>query len=412
MMAAKDQPSAEAEKDVSRKRILSLDQFRGYTVAGMLLVNFLASFAVSPAVLKHSHDYCSYADTIMPQFLFAVGFAFRLTFGRRIKRDGATAANLRMVRRLLGLMLVSVVIYNVSARASNWEELVALGPGGILPELVKRNWFQTLMHIAVTSLWLLPVIAAGTKVRILWMTGSAILHVLLSYWFNFEWVNTSPNGIDGGPLAFLTWTIPAMMGTFTCDLIIANINKVPRRRLACWGLCLVAAGYLISCGTRFYDVPPNLQSSLSDSKLASDPVLPTEAQFQRWASAKHWSDWFAEPPFVAPPDQEQRKWNYWMMSQRGGTLSYMTFSAGVSVLAYLLFYMACDQRGFHSSFLQTFGTNALAAYVLHEMVGEAVKPFIPKDSPGWYVTLGLLLFFLITWTFVRSLEKQKIFLRL
>ena len=40
-------------------RIQSLDQFRGYTVVGMLLVNFLGSFEACPQVLRHSHDYCS-----------------------------------------------------------------------------------------------------------------------------------------------------------------------------------------------------------------------------------------------------------------------------------------------------------------------------------------------------------------
>jgi predicted acyltransferase len=32
-------------------RIVSLDQFRGYTVAGMLLVNFLGGYRAVPAVL-------------------------------------------------------------------------------------------------------------------------------------------------------------------------------------------------------------------------------------------------------------------------------------------------------------------------------------------------------------------------
>lgn len=58
------------------QRLVSLDQFRGYTVIGMILVNYVGGFAVVPEVLKHHNDYCSYADTIMPQFLFAVGFAF------------------------------------------------------------------------------------------------------------------------------------------------------------------------------------------------------------------------------------------------------------------------------------------------------------------------------------------------
>ena len=44
----------------------------------MLLVNFVGSFLAIRAtlpLLAHHHTYCSYADTIMPQFLFAVGFS-------------------------------------------------------------------------------------------------------------------------------------------------------------------------------------------------------------------------------------------------------------------------------------------------------------------------------------------------
>src|SRR6266576_2088446 len=92
-------------------RISSLDQFRGYTVAGMFLVNFIGGFECIPPVLKHHNDYCSYADTIMPQFLFAVGFAFRLTFGRRAAADGLTVAYRRGARRFLGLALVAIVLY-------------------------------------------------------------------------------------------------------------------------------------------------------------------------------------------------------------------------------------------------------------------------------------------------------------
>ena len=71
-----------------RRRIVSLDQFRGYTVVGMLFVNFLGGYQVVPAVFKHHNTYCSYADTIMPQFFFAVGFAYRLTFLRRLATSG------------------------------------------------------------------------------------------------------------------------------------------------------------------------------------------------------------------------------------------------------------------------------------------------------------------------------------
>ena len=82
-----------ATQTTTSSRLTSLDQFRGYTMLGMLLVNFLGSYAICPRILRHTHDYCSYADTIMPQFLFAAGFAMRLSLGRRIEKDG------RMPRR-------------------------------------------------------------------------------------------------------------------------------------------------------------------------------------------------------------------------------------------------------------------------------------------------------------------------
>jgi predicted acyltransferase len=78
--------------NAANKRIDSLDQFRGYTVAGMFLVNFLSPFVAAPFILKHHSSYCSYADTIMGNFLFAVGFAFRLSFGRRAIQQGLAQA--------------------------------------------------------------------------------------------------------------------------------------------------------------------------------------------------------------------------------------------------------------------------------------------------------------------------------
>ena len=392
------------------RRIVSLDQFRGYTVAGMFLVNFVGSFAVCPGILKHHHDYCSYADTIMPHFLFAVGFAFRLTFERRVQRDGAKAAYGRVIRRLLGLVLLSVVIYTPNAVAESWEQLREMTLWEVLARPLKREWFQTLMHIAVTSLWILPVIRSSARIRIGFAIVSAAAHVLLSYWFNFTWVNSSPNGIDGGPLAFLTWTIPAVAGTLACDAIAAAGG--PRLwRLAGMSLGLMSLGWLVSCGTRLYDVPADQVESLREEKLARLPVLPERSAFGNLDMAEV-DRMIAEPPFVPPPDAEHRKWNYWMMSQRGGTLSYLTFSAGFSLLVYLAFYVACDMWGWKLGLFQTWGTNALAGYVLHLLVMRAVKPFVPRDAPEWYMWAAFGVFFWISYVLVRSLERQGIYLRL
>ena len=72
-------------------RIASMDQFRGYCVAGMWVVNFLSGFTAVHSILKHNNTYFSFADSIMPAFLFAAGFSYRLTLLRRTTRDGRTA---------------------------------------------------------------------------------------------------------------------------------------------------------------------------------------------------------------------------------------------------------------------------------------------------------------------------------
>src|SRR5438445_12392295 len=94
-------------------RIVSMDQFRGYTVAGMFVVNFVGGLAAFPEVLKHhnGHPYFSYADTIMPSFLFAAGFSYRLATLPRLSQQEAAWKYSHMVIRSLGLILISLAVY-------------------------------------------------------------------------------------------------------------------------------------------------------------------------------------------------------------------------------------------------------------------------------------------------------------
>ncbi len=391
----------------SSTRLASLDQFRGYTVAGMFLVNFVGSYVATPLVLTHKNTFCSYADTIMPHFFFAVGFAFRLTFGRRAQTQGLSQAYGRVVRRFLGLALVALVIYNAPQAASTWQEFLEKGPLTAIWSSIRGTWFQTLMHIAVTSLWITPVIRASASVRIVFMVASALLHVALSHWFYFDWVNgviDGRTGIDGGVLGFLAWTIPTILGTLACDAVTSAKPRLVTILVA--GVLLMGSGWLMSCLTTLYNVPAEQVTTLAEQKFAPDAVVPSRERLD--SATLTW----AEPPFVAPPDAVHRKHNYWMMSQRAATLSYHVFAGGMSLALYGLFYIACDIWGWQLGLFRTLGTNALVGYVLHGIVAGSVSPFIPRDSPGWYVTCGFLLYFGITYLFVRHLEKNNIYLKL
>lgn len=359
------------------RRVASLDQFRGYTVAGMLLVNFVGSFDCVLPVLDHHNTYCSYADTIMPQFLFAVGYALRLTTKKRLARQGPRAAYGHVISRCLGLLLIGFVVYGLDGDWESWSELRARGVGGVLAESFQRNWFQTLVHIALTSLWVLPVIAAGPGLRLAWLVGSAVLHVWLSHAFFYEWAWKRPV-IDGGQIGFLTWTVPALVGSFAYDFMA---SRGPRRALGplvATAAVLMALGYGLSClgGVAGTDGRPAIG----------------------WAA----------PPFV-PPTIEV---NLWTMSQRAGSLSYLTFAAGFSAAVFALFVLLSDLGPIRLGVFRTFSRNALAAYVLHELVFLAVKPLAPRDAPAWYVTCAFLAAFGITYLIIRHLEKDEIYLKL
>ena len=348
----------------ARPRLHSLDQFRGYTVAGMFLVNFLGGFAAIHPLLKHHNTYCSYADTIMPQFFFAVGFALRLAFLRHVEKVGSREAYKQAITRGFGLILVGAVIYHLDGKFPSWDALSAEGLSGFLSNAWRRSMFQALVHIGVTSLWVLPVIARSARAQILWLLGSATLHVVLSATWWHEWLRAN-RVIDGGALGFLTWTIPVLAGSLT--YMHADATKAAMLRVAA---LLMAAGYALSC-------------------LSNGGVL-------------------AAPPFVAPWHAR----DMWTMSQQAGSVSYLTFATGFSLAAYVFFRWWTDEKGRQLGVFRTLGVNALAGYIIHSLVEDAVKPYAPKDSPLAWALFTFAVFFGITWLFLRSLEKNKLFLRL
>lgn len=352
-------------------RLVSLDQFRGYTVVAMLFVNFVGGFPVIPTTFHHHHTYCSFADTIMPQFLFAVGFAMRLTFLRRIEQDGAPAAYRKAIWRGLGLFLIACVLYKLTGNFKTWEEVKTQDWPKFFVNLFKRGPFETLAHIGVTTLFVLPVIARGPVVRIAFAVLAGLAHVWISQVWYFQWNLTSPVGIDGGPLAFLTWTIPTIAGSLAYDL-----DRQSSR----------ATIWFIVIGILLMAVAVALMFAFS-----TKPVLP-----------------FAHPD----PRIVKGIADYWVMSQRTGSVTYPLFGAGFAFVVLAFFRWACDTNGVNVPLFDLFGRHALAAYIIHGMVDNAVSPFVPKDAPLWYVLAGFAVYFGICWLFVRYLDRNKLYLRL
>jgi hypothetical protein len=118
--------------------------------------------------------------------------------------------------------------------------------------------------------------------------------------------------------------------------------------------------------------------------------------------------WLIEPPPL-PPSLPA---NLWTMSQRAGSVSYQTFAAGFALVAYAAFVLLCDRGRVKLGVLQSLGENALAAYIIHDLVADALKPYLPADAPAWYVLAMFALFLGICLVCVRYLNRHRLYLRL
>ena len=102
-------------------RLVSLDVFRGLTIAGMVLVNNPGTWSHIYWPLEHAEwNGWTPTDLIFPFFLFIVGVAIPLAFGKRIERgDPRKSLFIKVVYRsviifLLGEFLAGFPYFNLS----------------------------------------------------------------------------------------------------------------------------------------------------------------------------------------------------------------------------------------------------------------------------------------------------------
>jgi predicted acyltransferase len=102
--------------NLSRRRILSIDAFRGLTILVMVFVNQLAGVSGVPQWARHMKadaDAMSFVDMVFPAFLFIVGMSIPFALNQRQgKGDDGAALQRHVLGRTLGLVVLGFFMVN------------------------------------------------------------------------------------------------------------------------------------------------------------------------------------------------------------------------------------------------------------------------------------------------------------
>ncbi|MBI2497667.1 MAG: DUF5009 domain-containing protein [Opitutae bacterium] len=263
----------------STPRLVSLDAFRGATIAAMLLVNNPGSWSDVYAPLRHApwHGW-TFTDFIFPNFLWIVGVSLTLSFARRVE-EGADRGKLfrHVVQRsaiifALGLCLAAFPFgllpgHNLSLatlRIPGVLQRIALcylATGAIFLRIGWRGqagWAASLLLAYGLMLRLVPV--PGYGAGCLEPTGN------LAWWIDSHllaghtWSGAPVPGFD--PEGILS-TLPAIATTL-CGVLAGRLLRtpLPAAAKAGWmlagGVVLLAAGALLD---RWLPINKNLWTS-------------------------------------------------------------------------------------------------------------------------------------------------------
>ena len=208
-------------------RVEAVDQFRGFAILAMVLVNYLQGAGCAPAWLKHAPDVgLTAADLVAPFFIFAIGLTYGLSARRRRERSGARAAVEHLLTRYFAIAGIGLFLTAAD---------IAMGTGH------RGNLWGVLQAIGAAGLVTLPFIFLPQGAR--WAAGLGLLglyQVLLDRW----WLDAVRTSSHGGIQGSLSWGAMLILATAMADLCGSPRGR--RLLLPLVSALLLAAGLALS----------------------------------------------------------------------------------------------------------------------------------------------------------------------
>ena len=181
----------------ARERLLSLDVFRGMTIAGMLLVNNPGSWAAIYPPLAHApwHGWTP-TDLIFPFFLFIVGITTHLSLESRRARGDDERALVRQILRRGALIFLAGLLLN-GFPFFTWGAVDGTANPSFVERIVDRLYHWRIMGV-LQRIGLAYTLAALLTLRTTLEQQVVIIAALLfGYWFAMTLLPVPPDGFRG-----------------------------------------------------------------------------------------------------------------------------------------------------------------------------------------------------------------------
>ena len=357
------------------KRLLSLDFFRGLTIAGMIIVNDPGSWSHVYAPLRHAEWHgATPTDLVFPFFLFIVGVSISLSLS---KREASSSLYLKIFKRSVIIFLLGIFL--------------ALFPKFDFDNLRVAGVLQriSIVYLICAVLFLNSRFSTQLKIGI---------GLLIIYWITMMFIPFNGNlaGTLEPGVNFAAWIdsylVPGRMyqGTWDPEGLYSTLPAIAT------GISGMLCGSII----------------LNNNNSIKDKII----KLFYWGSIALIIGYF---------------WDYiFPINKHIWTSSYVLYSSGLAMIILAMSMWIIDEKKYTGNikFGLVFGSNAIVAYVLHGMVwrlfqipiinGVGFQKFwmdtgISLGLPAKFVSLDWAIFYtLVIYFIVYQLYKRKIFIKI
>jgi heparan-alpha-glucosaminide N-acetyltransferase len=404
-------PSPSQPARTSAPRVVSIDIFRGLTMAVMIFVNELDSVRGLPWWTHHAPgkvDVMTYVDMVFPFFLFIVGMSLPLSIAQRLKRNSSVLALWgHVIVRVLGLIVLGLILAN--AEKADAARMGISGSTWALLGLISTALF---LNVYVES----ERYAAYSRIlRLLGLVGVIVLYAVFR------------RTTHDGNAAWIDGSYPEILGLIGYTYLAVAILYIPTRRRvwasSVWfvllvALCVLSTGRMITFPDRvplyFWPFGNGSMGCIVMAGVITSAIFLGTGRRPSPRRAMLLAVGFGVLMLAAG-----RALTPFGISKIRATPTWSLYSIGASILLFTLLYWICDVKQWTKWALpvRAAGSNTLLTYLLPDfwyflMVSFGVTYLDTHLNFGWHGVVKTLIFTFFILALATAFTKAKVRLQL